>query len=32
VAVELGLFDTTAGRVQVTGAVRMGDRVVVPSP
>jgi peptidoglycan hydrolase-like protein with peptidoglycan-binding domain len=32
VAVELGLFDTTAGRVQVKGDVRVGDRVVVPSP
>jgi peptidoglycan hydrolase-like protein with peptidoglycan-binding domain len=31
VAVELGLFDTTAGRVQVEGDVREGDRVVVPS-
>jgi hypothetical protein len=32
VAVELGLFDTTAGRVEVKGALREGDRVVVPSP
>jgi peptidoglycan hydrolase-like protein with peptidoglycan-binding domain len=31
VAVELGLFDTTAGRVQVQGDVREGDSVVVPS-
>lgn len=31
VAVTLGLFDTTAGRVQVEGGVREGDRVVVPS-
>lgn len=31
VAVELGLFDTTGGRVQVDGAVREGDHVVVPS-
>jgi hypothetical protein len=31
VAVELGLFDTTAGRVQVQGDVREGDAVVVPS-
>ena len=31
VAVELGLFDTTAGRVQVEGDLREGDRVVVPS-
>lgn len=31
VAVELGLFDTTAGRVQVTGQLKAGDRVVVPS-
>jgi peptidoglycan hydrolase-like protein with peptidoglycan-binding domain len=32
VAVELGLFDTTAGRVQVEGDLREGDRVAVPSP
>jgi peptidoglycan hydrolase-like protein with peptidoglycan-binding domain len=32
VAVDLGLFDTTAGRVQVDGALREGDRVVVPAP
>ncbi len=32
VAVHLGLFDTTAGRVQVTGALRPGDRVAVPAP
>jgi peptidoglycan hydrolase-like protein with peptidoglycan-binding domain len=31
VAVELGLFDTTDGRVQVEGDLRQGDRVVVPS-
>jgi peptidoglycan hydrolase-like protein with peptidoglycan-binding domain len=31
-AVELGLFDTTAGRVEVKGDLREGDRVVVPSP
>jgi peptidoglycan hydrolase-like protein with peptidoglycan-binding domain len=31
VAVVLGLFDTTAGRVQVEGDVREGDHVVVPS-
>jgi peptidoglycan hydrolase-like protein with peptidoglycan-binding domain len=31
VAVKLGLFDTTAGRVQVDGDLREGDRVVVPS-
>ncbi|WP_320672054.1 efflux RND transporter periplasmic adaptor subunit [Patulibacter defluvii] len=31
VAVRLGLFDSAGGRVQVTGAVRAGDRVVVPS-
>jgi peptidoglycan hydrolase-like protein with peptidoglycan-binding domain len=31
VAVELGLFDTTAGRVEVKGDLREGDRVVVPS-
>ena len=31
VAVELGLFDTTDGRVQVEGELREGDRVVVPS-
>lgn len=32
VAVELGLVDTTAGLVEVTGALRAGDRVVVPAP
>jgi peptidoglycan hydrolase-like protein with peptidoglycan-binding domain len=31
VAVRLGLFDTAGGRVQVAGALRAGDRVVVPS-
>jgi HlyD family secretion protein len=31
VAVNVGLFDTTAGRVQVEGDLRAGDRVVVPS-
>jgi len=31
VAVKLGLFDTAGGRVAVEGAVRVGDRVVVPS-
>ncbi|WP_027006277.1 hypothetical protein [Conexibacter woesei] len=31
VAVKLGLFDTAAGRVQVDGALRAGDRVVVPA-
>ena len=31
VAVELGLFDTTGGRVQVEGGLREGDDVVVPS-
>ena len=31
VEVGLGLFDTTAGRVEVDGDVREGDRVVVPS-
>jgi multidrug efflux pump subunit AcrA (membrane-fusion protein) len=31
VAVRVGLFDTTAGRVQVEGGVHEGDRVVVPS-
>ena len=31
VAVEVGLFDTTAGRVEVTGDLREGDHVVVPS-
>jgi len=31
VAVELGLFDDVAGRVQVEGALHEGDRVVVPS-
>ena len=32
VAVRLGLVDSTAGRVQVDGALREGDAVVVPSP
>jgi multidrug efflux pump subunit AcrA (membrane-fusion protein) len=32
VAVNLGLFDTTAGRVQVEGQLAEGDHVVVPSP
>jgi hypothetical protein len=31
VAVELGLFDSAGGRVQVEGDLRVGDRVVVPS-
>ena len=31
VAVRLGLFDTSSGRVQVEGALRAGDDVVVPS-
>jgi peptidoglycan hydrolase-like protein with peptidoglycan-binding domain len=31
VAVELGLFDTTEGRVEIEGEVREGDDVVVPS-
>jgi hypothetical protein len=31
VGVELGLFDTAAGRVEIEGDVREGDRVVVPS-
>jgi len=31
VAVRLGLFDTTSGRVQVEGGVHEGDHVVVPS-
>ena len=31
VAVQVGLFDTAGGRVQVEGALRKGDRVVVPS-
>jgi hypothetical protein len=31
VAVTLGLFDTAAGRVQGAGALRAGDRVVVPA-
>ena len=30
-AVQLGLFDTGGGRVQVEGEVREGDHVVVPS-
>jgi hypothetical protein len=32
VAVKLGLFDTGGGRVAVTGDLREGDHVVVPSP
>lgn len=32
VAVRTGLFDTAGGRVQVEGALRAGDLVVVPSP
>ena len=31
VAVKLGLFDTTDGRVEVEGDLHEGDRVVVPS-
>ncbi len=31
VAVQLGLFDTPAGRVEVEGELREGDHVVVPS-
>jgi hypothetical protein len=31
VAVQVGLFDTAAGRVQVDGDLSAGDRVVVPS-
>ena len=31
VAVQLGLFDTGDGRVQVEGDLREGDRVAVPS-
>jgi hypothetical protein len=31
VAVELGLFDTAGGRVQVDGDLAQGDQVVVPS-
>lgn len=31
VAVRLGLYDANAGRVQVSGALRAGDRVVVPA-
>jgi hypothetical protein len=31
VAVKLGLFDSTAGRVEVEGDVREGDEVVVPT-
>jgi hypothetical protein len=27
----VGLFDTSAGRVEVEGDLRAGDRVVVPS-
>jgi hypothetical protein len=29
--VQLGLFDTASGRVQVEGDLRAGDRVTVPS-
>jgi hypothetical protein len=32
VAVKLGVFDTAGGRVQVEGDLRVGERVVVPSP
>ena len=32
VEVQLGLFDTGGGRVQVEGDVAAGDRVVVPTP
>ena len=32
VAVKLGLFDTTGGRVEVEGELDEGDHVVVPSP
>lgn len=32
VAVDLGLFDTAEGRVEVEGQLDEGDRVVVPSP
>ncbi|MBE2319588.1 hypothetical protein DVA67_026710 [Solirubrobacter sp. CPCC 204708] len=31
VAVQLGLFDTASGRVEVEGALKAGDEVVVPS-
>jgi peptidoglycan hydrolase-like protein with peptidoglycan-binding domain len=31
VTVQLGLYDATSGRVQVTGDLREGDEVVVPS-
>jgi hypothetical protein len=31
VAVDVGLFDTSDGRVEVEGELRPGDRVVVPS-
>jgi multidrug efflux pump subunit AcrA (membrane-fusion protein) len=31
VVVRVGLFDTAAGRVQVEGDLRAGERVVVPS-
>jgi hypothetical protein len=31
VAVKLGLFDTTGGRVEVAGDIHEGDQVVVPS-
>ena len=31
VPVKLGLFDTAGGRVEVTGDLREGDRVIVPS-
>lgn len=32
VGVKLGLFDSTAGRVQVDGPLQAGDAVVVPAP
>ncbi len=32
VAVKVGLFDSTAGRVQVEGDLHQGDDVVVPTP
>jgi len=32
VAVQVGLFDTADGRVQVEGDLRAGDHVAVPSP
>jgi hypothetical protein len=31
VAVQVGLFDTAGGRVQVEGDLRQGEQVVVPS-